>query len=443
MQPTWRFGHATLLASCLLLSSLGVTAWAEDAASRATRSAKAGEARSKVQDPQRLQELQQRIEALQAQLEALQREMEEVRLYIEEQSQETIPVISTNLAEALRFRPGNYMQFQWFDSQENRPGEGFQMRRFRISQTNTIDPRTQMRLSFDVSTGSQRISAELRDAQLIWDIEPTVERVGVQLLVGQQPLPLGYELERSSAERELPERALYNRTMFGGERGRGAFMRYGLNNNSFVHFGLWNSLTFQDPQQVAANTFGNVGNRLAWHLGWRYYTTQYEFGVSGFFGRRPAVSVTYTDPNNQQVTVRTPNVDRQFVYVDATILDFPVEGLTLRGELMLGKDRVPTLRTVRTLTGETQVPRFTRATDIVGYQLQATYRLNYRNFLTVRYDVFDPDTDTPQDGTRTWGFAYSYFINPNARLTAAYEIPDEEGTEVRNNAWTIRLQYRY
>ena len=62
------------------------------------------------QDPQRLQELQARIEALQKQLESLQREMEEVRLYIEEQAQETVPVIQTNLAEALRFRPGNYIQ---------------------------------------------------------------------------------------------------------------------------------------------------------------------------------------------------------------------------------------------------------------------------------------------------------------------------------------------
>jgi hypothetical protein len=171
--------------------------------------------RAKQQDPQRLQELQQRIEELQRQLESLQREMEEVRLYIEEQAQETIPVIQTNLAEVMRLRPSNYLQFQWFDSQENRTNEGFQLRRFRISQTNVLDPRTQMRLTFDVSTGAQRISAELRDAQLIWDIEPTVERVGVQLLVGQQPLPLGYELERSSGEREMPERALYNRTMFG------------------------------------------------------------------------------------------------------------------------------------------------------------------------------------------------------------------------------------
>lgn len=439
MQLTWRFYRATLLASCLVMTGLGAAGWAEEtAASKTPLSAKTRAERSTAaQDTQRMQDLQQRINELQKQLEALQREMEEVRLYIEEQAQETIPVIQTGLAEALRFRPGNYVQFQWFDSQENRPGEGFQMRRFRISQTNTIDPRTQMRLSFDVAAGSQRISAELKDAQLIWDIEPTVERVGVQLLVGQQPLPLGYELERSSAERELPERALYNRTMFGGERGRGAFVRYGLSNNSFAHAGVWNSLTYLDPQQTSANTFGNLGSSLAWHLGWRYYTLQYEFGVAGFFGKRPGF--TFNDPNNNNQPTRVPSVDREFIYVDASAVDFLTEGLTLRGELMLGKDRVPTTRVVSGVT----VPRFTRAADILGYQLQATYRLNYRNFLTVRYDVFDPDTDRRGDSTRTWGFAYSYFINPNARLTAAYEIPDEEGTEVRNNAWTVRLQYRY
>lgn len=434
MHNLWRFCCAILLVSCFA----GVAGARQDSDLDGKAAPKEGSAAATGRgNPERLIELEKRIEELQKQLEALQREMEEVRLYIEEQSQETIPVIQTNLAEALRVRPGNYIQFQWFDSQENRTNEGFQLRRFRISQTNVIDPRTQMRLAFDVSTGSQRISAELRDAQIIWDIEPTVERVGIQLLAGQQPLPLGYELERSSAERELPERALYNRTMFAGERGRGVFLRYGLGNNAFAHFGIWNSLTFQDPQQTSANTFGNLGSTLAWHAGLRYYTLTYEFGISGFFGKRPGF--TFNDPTNNNQPVQVPSVNREFIFVDATVLDVLVSGFTLRGELMLGKDRVPTTRTV----GGVTVPRFTRSTNIVGYQIQGTYRLNYRNFLTVRYDVFDPDTGRGGDSTRTWGIAYSYFINPGVRLTAAYENPDEEGTELRNALWTIRLQYRY
>ena len=435
MYGTWRYCCATLLVSCIVFVS-GGAAFAGSTTADATVRARAHKS-AKPQDPQRLHELQQRIEALQQQLESLQREMQEVRLYIEEQTQETIPAIQTNLAETLRVRPGNYIQFQWFDSQENRANEGFQLRRFRISQTNVIDPRTQMRLAFDVSTGSQRISAELRDAQLIWDIEPTVERVGVQLLAGQQRLPLGYELERSSTDREMPERALYNRTMFAGERGRGVFMRYGLGDNAFAHFGVWNSLTFQDPQQTSANTFGNLGSALAWHAGIRYYTQRYEFGLAGFFGKRPGFTVN--DPANNNQPIQAPSVNREFVYVDATVHDAFIEGLTVRGELMLGRDRVPTTRMVSGVA----VPLFTRATNILGYQIQGAYRLNYRNFLTVRYDVFDPDTGRGGDSTRTWGFAYNYFINPDVRLTVAFETPDEEGSEVRNDQWTVRLQYRY
>lgn len=421
------------LASCLLVGWAGQSLASETPHTTVNRRADRG---VQPNDQQRLQELQQRIEQLQTQLEALQREMEQVRLALEEKTQETLPALQTSLAEARRFRPGNYVQFQWFDSQENRANEGFQLRRFRISQTNVLDSRTQMRLAFDVATGTQRIAAELRDAQLIWDIEPTVERVGVQLLAGQQRLPLGFELERSSTERELPERALYNRTMFGGERGRGVYMRYGLGDNAFAHFGLWNSLTFQDPQQTSANTFGNLGATLAWHAGVRYYTPTYEWGVSGFFGKRPGFS--FNDPIANQLAL-VPSANREFIFLDATLLDALVTGLALRGELMLGKDRVPTIRTVNGVT----VPRFTQATNILGYQIQGTYRLNARNFLTVRYDVFDPDTRRGGDSTRTWGFAYNYFINPKVRLTAAYETPDEEQTEVRNNQWTLRIQYRY
>lgn len=248
--------------------------------------------------------------------------------------------------ELSRTAPGNYIQFQWFDSQKNRVNEGFAMRRMRISQTNRLDERTRMRWAFDVATGTQRTQAELRDAQLIWDIEPTVERVGVQLLAEQQRLPLGYELERSSTEREMPERALYNRTMFAGERGRGVFLRYGLSENAFAHFGLWNNLTVADPQQVDADTFGDLSHRIAWHAGVRYYTERVELGAAGFVGHR--AGFRFTDSNGNNIVV--PAVQREYLYLDGAVLDFLTRNLTLRAELMFGRDRVP--------TGGTRAPRY-------------------------------------------------------------------------------------
>ncbi|GIV11232.1 MAG: hypothetical protein KatS3mg020_0723 [Fimbriimonadales bacterium] len=383
------------------------------------------------QDGTRIERLEQEVQLLRQRLEQLEQELRTLREYQEEQSQELIPALQGRIDELSRTAPANYFQFQWFDSQENRANEGFAMRRVRISQTNWLDERMRIRWSFDVASGAQRIDAELRDAQLIWDIEPTRERVGVQLLAGQQRLPLGYELERSSTERELPERTLYNRTMFAGERGRGLFVRYGLSENSFAHFGLWNNLTVADPQQVDANTFGDLSRRLAWHAGVRYYTERVELGIAGFVGHR--ASFRYTDSNGDAVAV--PAVQREYLYLDGAVLDFLTRNLTLRAELMFGRDRVP--------TGGARAPRYRQRTDILGYHGQLTFRFTPRNYLTVRYERFDPAMQTLGDETQIWGVAYNYFINPKARLTLCYEWLGEEGAEQPNNQFILRLQYRY
>lgn len=202
--------------------------------------------------------------------------------------------------------------------------------------------------------------------------------LGVQLLAGQQRLPLGYELERSSTEREMPERALCNRTMFAGERGRGVFLRYGLNENAFAHFGLWNNLTIADPQQVDANTFGDLSRRVAWHAGVHYYTERVDLGAAGFVGHR--AGFRFTDSNGNNIAV--PAVQREYLYLDGAVLDFLTRNLTLRAELVFGRDRVP--------TGGTRAPRYLQRTDILGYHGQLTYRFNLRNYLTVRYEASNP-----------------------------------------------------
>ena len=156
-----------------------------------------------------------RLEEIEQKLSQMQSEIADIQGWIEGQT-ESLMVMANDITEVKRFRASNYVQFQYRDT--NEPGsslnDAFMMRRIRVSQTNTVDPRTSIRLSFDVATGTDTLQAQLRDAQLIYDIEPSDVKVGVQLLLGQQTLPLGYELERSSAEREFPERTYYNRVMF-------------------------------------------------------------------------------------------------------------------------------------------------------------------------------------------------------------------------------------
>lgn len=366
------------------------------------------------------------------QLQQIRSDIADIQSWIFDQSSENLPIMQNDIAELKKAKIGNYLHFQLFDSDQNSSNEGFSVRRFRIGQTNAIDPRTSMKLTFDVAAGSQRLSAELKDAFVMYDIEPSVEKVGIQLLAGQQPYPLGYELERSSGEREFPERALYNRTMFAGERGRGAYVKYGTSANSHVHAGIWNALSVSDPQQTGANTFGNLGNsRYGAHAGLRWYSTQYDIGVSGYFSKRRGFSFT---SNNQQTTV--PSVDRRFIFIDGAYVGVLVPELTLRGEVMIGKDRVP--------TGGTANPSFLAATDVLGWQTQLTWNINPRNQLSARYEYFDPNRSSTSvlDATRGWGMAYAYYINPNAKITLAHEKFDEQGPEIKNDATTMRIQFR-
>lgn len=382
-----------------------------------------------------LKELVQELATINEQLKKMQDEIEEIKGWIEGQN-ENLPIIAQDISDLKKFKNGSYMQVQFNDAQNNagtpRPNDGFNMRRTRFSHTGTIDARTSYKMAVDFSSGSQRLGAELKDAQIIYDIEPSGDKVGTQLLAGQQNIPLGYELERSSTEREFPERTAYNRIMLAGERGRGVYVRHGINENLVVHAGTWNSLTYNDPQQTEANTFRNLsGTRLAYSAGLKYSTPTYEFGVSGFWGYRNGI--TFTPTGGTPVT--TPSGDRRFMYLDAAWIINPQ--WTLRGEVMLGHDRVPTFSG----SGASRRTNM-RFGAVRGNHLQVSYMPNYRNTISARIEFFDPNTGV-NDNQQAWGLAWSYMFNPGMRLTFAHEVFKEQGIDVKNNQTTIRLQVRF
>ncbi len=373
--------------------------------------------------------LLQQMDDMKEQISKLQEDVTGLLGWVEGQN-ENLPIMQNDIATIKKSTPTTYIQFQYSDNQTNGNADGFAMRRFRIGRKLTIDPRTKVKLSFDVATGGQRLAAELKDAILEYDIQPSDVTVGTELLFGQQPLPIGYEIERSSSDREFPERSLYNRTMFNGERDRGGQIKYGISDKAFIHAGIWNSMTIQDPQQVAANSFANVGGILAGTAGIRVYDVHYDFGLAGFFGERPAFT---GGPAGNQKT--TDKVNRQIIYADGSYVGVLFPQLTLRGEVMLGKDRVPT-------NASDGTPRFLHETNVLGWHGNAIWNVNYRNQVALKFEYFDPDRNSRNDGTKGFGIAWIHYLNPGVKLTAAYEIFDEEGTESRNNVTTIRMQFK-
>lgn len=374
----------------------------------------------------------QEMAQIRDELKRLNEEVEGIKGWIEGQN-EALPIMAQDISDLKRVKPGNYLQFQYRDSNDpNSRQDAFAARRFRISQTNVIDPKTQMKFSFDVSTGTNTTQAQMRDLILIYDAVIREDNFGLQFLAGQQPLPLGYELERSSSEREFPERARYNTTMFNGERSRGIYAKYGIGNHMFAHAGIWDALAFNDPEQ--ASLAPGPSGRLAGTGGLRYFTPTLDLGVSGLIGSRPLFILRNAQG---QITNWSPDVKRQFLYLDGTFIGLLDPRVFVRGELMLGKDRVPNA----TSPNPNRV-----AVDMRGWQAQIGFNINYRNQVSLRYEQWDPNTSGGARGDvfSGYGAVYSYWINPGVKLSLAWERFDDPTRNPRKfNITTFRIQYRY
>jgi hypothetical protein len=366
-------------------------------------------------------------------LEKLEGEVEDLKGW-KEGKDEADPVIANDIADLKRNRPSTYVQVQYRDSdQVDRAGEAagqhaFMLRRIRIGTQATIDPKTLIRVSFDLATGTDNTSAQLRDAILQYSVVPSDVQLGTEILAGQVPLPLGYELERSSGDREFPERATYNRRMWDGERVRGVYVRHGLSPNSHVFAGVSSSLAFNDPEQRGKGPapFG----RLAGFGGIRYYSANYDFGVGYFQGDRPRFEVRDSRTNN--LTGFSPEVERRFLYLDASLVGVLLPDLLIRAEAMIGNDRVPST-----------TPRADRFDNpMSGWQAQIGYNLNPLNQVFVRFAQFDPNKDRDFDAVREYGFAYRHHLNQGASLTFAWEFFEDPA--LRDTTYTVRtLRYQF
>jgi predicted porin len=104
---------------------------------------------------------------------------------------------------------------------------------------------------------------------------------------------------------------------------------------------------------------------------------------------------------------------------------------------MFGNDRDPLV--------SSGAPVFAGETDVLGYHVQLNYFANPQSQFTVKYESYDPDTGDDFSTNRRInqiGLAYTYHFNKALKVVIAYEHPDEDGTEQRNDTWTIRSQFK-
>lgn len=384
-----------------------------------------------------LQELVNQMREVNERLMKLEEEVEDIRGWIEGQK-EVLPIMTNDILNLKRHRPSMYMQFQWrTQTQPATQQSGFRNRRIRLGGQLVIDTKTSLRYSFDLGTGTNQTAVQLRNAYLVYDVIPSDTQIGFQLRGGQQPLLLGYEIERSSADREFPERARYNQLFFGGERSTGLTALYGINENVSVHAGIMNSLTYDDPEQRG---FGNdsTGRKLGFTGGVRYHSETFDIGLSAFRGTRPAFAVAKGPAATDAANVVAPAVARRAYYLDMTYLPPFLNGLFLRGEYMFGRDR-------NNLGQTTSASRNSAASfgqvDIRGWHAVLGYNVNTRNQISFKLEQTDPNTAGTNTVIWALGLGYQYWIGPTSKLGLFVEEFREPGRKYK--VWTIRSTFRF
>ena len=236
------------------------------------------------------------------------------------------------------------------------------------------------------------------------------------LTAGQFNWPFGFEIGYSSSARELPELSLVIRTLFPGERDRGAMISGAGADNRFRYraavvngTGTTQPFDFNQRKDVVGSIGGSLGPLDA--------------GLSMYRGA-------------ELVSLGGLTAGREFDKQREGI-DFqwrtPLPGLRLRGEYIRG---------VQPPSPGTAVA-FARAARVDGWYLYAVQNLGERHQVAVRADEYDPDTASAGNATRTIGASYIFHWDRNSKVMFAYEQPSLEIADPDDDLLTIRYQYSF
>ena len=274
-----------------------------------------------------------------------------------------------------------------------------------------------------------------------------------------------YEVEYSSSQRELIERSLIIRTLYPGERAIGAKLEFNpssapihmqlavfngndgltVTNNAGTNVNAADNIDYDNFKDVMARvtynlTLGNFGGL--------------DFGAHGYFGAAKSnalktLSGDYTTVNDIKFGDR---VSRNWLGGEFQLFADVLGGLSLKGEYLAGKNATIGYAPVAAAGSAAAIPGVANfQNNFAGGYLYLIKNLGKRNQLALRYDFYDPNTDikggqvkvkgfTTTDAvtlankmsgkgdlaTSTFGFALHHYFDDNIRITACYEIVQNE-----------------
>lgn len=319
----------------------------------------------------------------------------------------------------------------------------FYIRRARFKLTYDAHPLSQAVIYFDGGADRQ---IRLLEAYVTL-LDPWTPEKRHQLTFGQFNVPFGYEIERSSSARELPERSRAENVLFSGERDRGLKLTNLWNAHLETAFAVLNGGGVNHPDFPNADpTSGKdfVARARAAH-------GPLEAAVSYYNGLNV---VPLTGPDVRLDKSRL-GFDAQYYY------ELPRwGGGSFRAEVYAGTEVNPdsvrllitaptSSRPARTLKSGADPEHL--ASDARGGYLMWVQNVGDRFQVAARYDRYDPNTDTRHDQYERFGFGLNWFYDGFTRITLAYDIPktDVRGAtadsfvDPHDNLWTMQFQLKY
>jgi len=267
-----------------------------------------------------------------------------------------------------------------------------------------------------------------------------------QFTLGQFNVPFGYELERSSSLRELPERSRAETVLFPGERDLGLKLEQQWTSEvktslSVLNGGGINSVDFPNTDPTRNK---DITARA------RLVQGTVDAAASYYWGHQ-VTPLTGPDVSTDKTRF---GVDTQGYW------QLPhAGGGSLKLELYTGHDVNPD--SVNTLvsapTGANPV-RLLRpgadpshlATDVFGWYAMVVQNVGDWLQAAVRYDTYDPNTTLAHDQYRRWSFGVNAFYDAYTRFTISYDAVSTQTlgaggttTDPHDNLWTFQLQHKW
>jgi len=318
----------------------------------------------------------------------------------------------------------------------------FYIRRARFKLTYDSSPWSQAVIYFD---GGQDRFVRLLEAYVTL-MDPWTANHDHQFTVGQFNVPFGYELERSSSLRELPERSRAENVLFPGERDRGLKLEQQWTPEVKTSLSVLNGAGIESADfPVLDPTRGKDVTARA-----RLVQGRVDVAASYYWGHQ---TTPLTGPDVSTDKTRF-GIDTQSYW------QLPrAGGGSLKFELYSGHDVNPdSVSTLVTAPSPGDPARLLRpgadpshlATDVLGWYVMLVQNVGDWLQTAVRYDTYDPDTNVAQDRFARWSFGVNAFYDAYTRVTVSYDAvtthaPTGSGlfTDPHDNLWTFQLQHKW